>query len=591
MKNRLIVSLAVLLLCYLMMAGVALAQLAIDDLRVIDVTTSSFSVAWRSSLPAVPSVHVFSDAGGLTEITSAVEVEAYPFVAGDPTLVGQYLKDEDKAALALTMNDLGLARLRVGSLDPDTTYYFRVVSSTETETVESPSLPDGPLSVKTSLANTFISASNQVVVTIDHSAPKGWVVTASTADAVYPVSGVVGDGAAPNKAHLNLANLFNAGGHNLEPAGITTVTFWVSNGTDPSVEHNFDISFPSGFSVSTVHVVDIVPFAEPTITLVEPFEETYAGAHEVIIRWVDQAAGVNANIALYYDTDNTGTDGTLIATAIPEDPDAAGDVYAWDTTAVSDGIYYVYGIMDAAGTLVTSYAPGPVAVDRGVADSDADTMADLWEQLFFQSLTRDGSGDFDDDGLMDSGEFGDLTNPNIPDVRLSLRAGLNFVSLPVNLDPPQNSYDFAAELGPSLLSMSRLDATSQTMQTTEVTGGVASGDNFPVGYGGYYLMLSSDTDIVVRGTAVGTPAQDLASGQNLVGFKGVQESYTAYQLLADLGGEGVGTSVQRYNLETGQIETAGYHGVSPVGPNFGIRRGESYVINTLTNVSGFLPPP
>jgi len=48
-------------------------------------------------------------------------------------------------------------------------------------------------------------------------------------------------------------------------------------------------------------------------------------------------------------------------------------------------------------------------------DTDADSMPDAWEQLHFGDLTRDGTADEDDDGLIDLQEFVNSTDPNDED--------------------------------------------------------------------------------------------------------------------------------------------------------------------------------
>jgi hypothetical protein len=48
-------------------------------------------------------------------------------------------------------------------------------------------------------------------------------------------------------------------------------------------------------------------------------------------------------------------------------------------------------------------------------DTDADSMPDAWEQLHFGDLTRDGTADEDDDGLIDLQEFVNSTDPNNED--------------------------------------------------------------------------------------------------------------------------------------------------------------------------------
>ncbi len=47
-------------------------------------------------------------------------------------------------------------------------------------------------------------------------------------------------------------------------------------------------------------------------------------------------------------------------------------------------------------------------------DTDGDGLDDDWELQFFGDLSRDGSGDFDDDGYSDAEEFEDGTDPTIP---------------------------------------------------------------------------------------------------------------------------------------------------------------------------------
>lgn len=49
-------------------------------------------------------------------------------------------------------------------------------------------------------------------------------------------------------------------------------------------------------------------------------------------------------------------------------------------------------------------------------DVDGDAMTDEWEEQHFNTTARDGSGDYDDDGLTDREEFDRLTDPTDPDV-------------------------------------------------------------------------------------------------------------------------------------------------------------------------------
>ena len=86
--------------------------------------------------------------------------------------------------------------------------------------------------------------------------------------------------------------------------------------------------------------------------------------------------------------------------------------YTYDTAgrltsaAHGDGrtIYYTY---DPAGNILAR----KIVV---ITDSDNDGMEDQWELDSFETLGRDGSGDFDDDGLTDLDEYLAGTNPDDP---------------------------------------------------------------------------------------------------------------------------------------------------------------------------------
>ena len=101
----------------------------------------------------------------------------------------------------------------------------------------------------------------------------------------------------------------------------------------------------------------------PTLTLTEPdgLDDTADTSYE--ITWTDEDPDEDATISLYYDTDNTGTDGTLIADNISEDDET--DSYTWDTTAVSEGSYYIYAVIeDGVNDPVTTYSSNLVTIDH-----------------------------------------------------------------------------------------------------------------------------------------------------------------------------------------------------------------------------------
>lgn len=67
------------------------------------------------------------------------------------------------------------------------------------------------------------------------------------------------------------------------------------------------------------------------------------------------------------------------------------------TFAAGKSIAYTY---DAAGNHLQRQINA-----GGNPDTDNDGLADTWEQLYFGNLTRNGAGDFDNDGFPDLSEF------------------------------------------------------------------------------------------------------------------------------------------------------------------------------------------
>lgn len=77
--------------------------------------------------------------------------------------------------------------------------------------------------------------------------------------------------------------------------------------------------------------------ATPTIDLVEPDGIADTADTTFLIRWVARDADDDAEIALYYDTDGAGNDGTLIVDGLVEVD--GPDSYSWDVSAIPNGEY------------------------------------------------------------------------------------------------------------------------------------------------------------------------------------------------------------------------------------------------------------
>jgi uncharacterized protein YkwD len=135
---------------------------------------------------------------------------------------------------------------------------------------------------------------------------------------------------------------------------------------------------PGGASSSSVTVTVTGP---PTIEIIEPDAPNDAADAGFTIKWTDTAPEADAEISLFYDTDDTVEDGTLIVSGLSEDPDGQlNDQYAWDTGQVSEGVYYVYAVIDdGIHEPVVDYSCCQVTILHTIPDEFKITAADAQE--------------------------------------------------------------------------------------------------------------------------------------------------------------------------------------------------------------------
>ena len=121
---------------------------------------------------------------------------------------------------------------------------------------------------------------------------------------------------------------------------------------------SIDVSNPSGIGAYGIELYVRPP--SPAIEITSPATDT-TSTGRVNIAWTDAASTDTAKIALYYDDDDSGLDGTLIASRL----DALSSInsYSWNTTTVPSGQYYVYAkIEDGTNIPEFSYSTGAVTV-------------------------------------------------------------------------------------------------------------------------------------------------------------------------------------------------------------------------------------
>jgi hypothetical protein len=131
--------------------------------------------------------------------------------------------------------------------------------------------------------------------------------------------------------------------------------FWI---IDRPPKGDWRIEIATGTEV----YLDVIGFALPIgIHVTEPSSDRTSGR----IEWIDSGLPDSARISLYYDRDNQGLDGVLIAQDIR--PANGRNSYSWNYSGVPAGSYYVYAIIeDGKNAPVSSYSPAKIIVPSNV---------------------------------------------------------------------------------------------------------------------------------------------------------------------------------------------------------------------------------
>ncbi|MBU2431900.1 MAG: DNRLRE domain-containing protein, partial [Proteobacteria bacterium] len=162
--------------------------------------------------------------------------------------------------------------------------------------------------------------------------------------------------------------------------------------------------------------------AEPQIHINQPPQTGAATNGTYPITWLDHCPEVSAAISLYYDSDDTGYDGTWIAGGISEDDET--DSYSWNTAAVPEGTYYVYGkIDDGVNPAVLSCSKGPLTIDHTppavIIASPSDGSSTSQPRVSISGTSTDtGTGVKVVVINVEKGNRGDTTNFSFDDVDL-----------------------------------------------------------------------------------------------------------------------------------------------------------------------------
>jgi len=128
---------------------------------------------------------------------------------------------------------------------------------------------------------------------------------------------------------------------------------------------NYQIEITNKADIGNYQISLLGPNNKPTITVDSPAADLiWDGTSPVEISWTAEDMDDNADIDLYFDTDNTGNNGILITSGIKEE-DAVSS-YQWNIDQnIQSGAYYVYAkIDDGENAPLFAYSAGKIAIEN-----------------------------------------------------------------------------------------------------------------------------------------------------------------------------------------------------------------------------------
>ncbi len=213
----------------------------------------------------------------------------------------------------------------------------------------------------------IVSPNETTSYTIRATGPQGMVTSTVTVTVNIPLP-VVDIHASPAIISVGESSTLTWTSENTESVtidqGIGPVPANGSTTVFPSETTIYAVTASGPYGIGTASVTVTVD-CNPEIMVIEPARGDNLVDTAFRIKWTDNDPDSNANVRLYYDTDNSGADGILIVAGLSEDMDGSGDEYLWDTSGVPEGIYYVYAMIDdGVRQPVVAYSPGVVSIDR-----------------------------------------------------------------------------------------------------------------------------------------------------------------------------------------------------------------------------------
>jgi hypothetical protein len=219
------------------------------DIHVADVTPTSFTVVWKTDAPGTGNLEVYQNVLG-TITAAGVVIETRHVLDGD-------------TATAVAAEDIGVLRVRVSNLSPETPYFFRTVTTTKIGGTVYRLPSTGALYSVITEKDSFPVTANGIGVQVKASGGitpvPGAVVLFQVTGAHYSLSALAGDGHAGSLATVDLANLFNSStGVNMSTLGGESAVITVIGGTSGNASTAALLNTNAGMGILQMIQNDIV---------------------------------------------------------------------------------------------------------------------------------------------------------------------------------------------------------------------------------------------------------------------------------------------------------------------------------------------
>jgi hypothetical protein len=184
----------------------------ITNVLPVNVTPTSFGILWHGA-NHTPSLAIYADPAGVTNLSGQLGVEALPLCTGSPEVPAGYARRQNQAGLRQLTRAHGDMVLQVSGCQPDTTYYYRLTVTHPRYKFPGTFPAAGPLpSVTTAKENTFVVDDQLLLLDVPGLDSYGRIVTLSNANAAFCLAGVIGEGVGTNQVFFNASDLFLLGG-------------------------------------------------------------------------------------------------------------------------------------------------------------------------------------------------------------------------------------------------------------------------------------------------------------------------------------------------------------------------------------------